>query len=149
MSLSERFVEESPDYKCPECDFTLYIPVAEMDVTVLGLYSDSRFPGRCLLALKEHCEDLVDLSTQTVVRMYEDVRRAAAAIRKTTGAQRINYAVLGNVEPHLHFHLIPRAADSDPLPGQPPWNGTLEDEPLTATAIDELVNSLLTFLEAH
>jgi diadenosine tetraphosphate (Ap4A) HIT family hydrolase len=32
-------------------------------------------------------------------------------VLQVTGARRINYEILGNVEPALHVHVIPRRAD--------------------------------------
>ena len=36
------------------------------------------------------------------------------AVLEATGAERINYEILGNVEPALHAHVIPRHASEDP-----------------------------------
>jgi diadenosine tetraphosphate (Ap4A) HIT family hydrolase len=40
-----------------------------------------------------------------------DMARLGDALLKVTDALRINYAILGNVEPALHAHVIPRYAD--------------------------------------
>ena len=40
-----------------------------------------------------------------------DMARLGDALLQVTGAARINYELLGNVEPALHAHLIPRYAD--------------------------------------
>ena len=40
-----------------------------------------------------------------------DMARVGDALLKATAAQRINYAILGNLEPALHAHLIPRYQD--------------------------------------
>lgn len=37
-----------------------------------------------------------------------DTFRAGDAVMATTGAYRINYETLGNVDPSLHTHIIPR-----------------------------------------
>jgi diadenosine tetraphosphate (Ap4A) HIT family hydrolase len=56
-----------------------------------------------------------------------------------TGAERINYEILGNVEPALHAHVIPRHAAEDPeLRKKPVW---LHDW-TTATAVDAVALSL-------
>ena len=41
----------------------------------------------------------------------QDLARLGDAVLKVTGAERINYAILGNLEPALHAHVIPRYAD--------------------------------------
>jgi len=40
-----------------------------------------------------------------------DMTRVGDALLKVTGAARINYAILGNLEPALHAHVIPRYAE--------------------------------------
>ncbi|HWZ61944.1 MAG TPA: hypothetical protein VNX02_02900 [Steroidobacteraceae bacterium] len=40
-----------------------------------------------------------------------DMARLGDALLETTGAVRINYAMLGNEEPALHAHVIPRYRD--------------------------------------
>ena len=58
---------------------------------------------------------------------------------KLTGAARINYAILGNQEPALHAHVIPRYADEpDKLRTSHPWAYNWEAAPLfdRATYLD-------------
>src|SRR5947207_10923186 len=40
-----------------------------------------------------------------------DMTRLGDAFLKVTGAARINYVILGNLEPALHAHVIPRYID--------------------------------------
>jgi diadenosine tetraphosphate (Ap4A) HIT family hydrolase len=41
-------------------------------------------------------------------RFLADMARLGDAVLAVTGAERINYEILGNVEPALHAHVIPR-----------------------------------------
>ena len=51
-----------------------------------------------------------------------DLARLGDAVLAVTGAVRINYAILGNLEPALHAHVIPRYADEpEPLRSLHPW----------------------------
>ena len=55
-----------------------------------------------------------DLNTLTGGRRTDylaDMARLGDAVLRVTGAERINYEILGNVEPALHAHVIPRFAD--------------------------------------
>ncbi|WP_435748741.1 HIT family protein [Microbacterium sp. PMB16] len=90
----------------------------------MGLYSDARFPGRCIVTLNEHAEHLEDLPPDTVSSFMINVAMASRALKIATGASRINVAVLGNQEGHVHAHLIPRYPDSEPLPHKAPWEDT-------------------------
>lgn len=107
---------------CPECNFDLYIPVAELSVSRLGLYPDSRYFGRCLLVLNEHHEAFEELPEDLMLSYMVDVRKSIHAIKGITGSQRVNLAVLGNREPHVHAHLIPRYAEQEEFPDCSPWN---------------------------
>src|SRR6185312_12602062 len=75
----------------------------------------------------------------------QDLARLGDAVLKVTGAERINYAILGNVEPALHAHVIPRYADEpDKLRTAHPWAYDWEAAPLfERTANQELAEALL------
>jgi diadenosine tetraphosphate (Ap4A) HIT family hydrolase len=40
-----------------------------------------------------------------------DVQRASRALRQLSAVERVNVAILGNREPHVHAYLIPRRPD--------------------------------------
>ena len=52
----------SDEWSCGVCGFDLWLPVAVkgLKVTHLGMYSDARFPGRCLV-LNDHYEGMEDM----------------------------------------------------------------------------------------
>jgi diadenosine tetraphosphate (Ap4A) HIT family hydrolase len=51
-----------------------------------------------------------------------DMARLGDALLKVTQALRINYAILGNLEPALHAHVIPRYSDEpEALRTTHPW----------------------------
>lgn len=137
-----------PPYRCGACGFELWLTVTGLAVSTLGLYDDARFPGRCLLALDEHADDFSMLPRSLRERYLDDVQRAAQAITAVTGAGRINYAVLGNVEEHVHFHLIPRGRAGDPVPRKAPWAHPDPVHPLPAEEKQELIAALSAALRA-
>ncbi|MBM4107502.1 MAG: HIT family protein [Phycisphaerae bacterium] len=100
-----------------------------------ALLGDNQGPrGWCVLVLKEHAEHVADLTADRQARLWDDVRHTAAAQRAVFGPVRINYECLGNLVPHVHWHLIPRHAD-DPQPRDPVWlwprerqAGSMKDE---------------------
>lgn len=112
---------DTRDYECASCGFKLWLPIAPLSVSHLGLYDDGRYPGRSILVLNEHYEDLVDLPVGLMADFVADVQKAGRAIKNAVHAVRMNYAVLGNVAPHVHFHLIPRQVEGDPAPKRAPW----------------------------
>jgi len=129
-------------YECSECGFRLFLPIARLSMSTLGLYDDARFPGRCLLVFHDHVEDLTELSTAAATGFLWDMRVAAAVIRQVTAADHINYAILGNAEPHLHAHLIPRNRKADPVPRQSPWSHPEPSRPLPETERDSIIHRI-------
>lgn len=113
----------SDTWACDVCGFELWYPIDApmLRVSQLGLYNEDRFPGRVLLVLTEHQEHLDKLPGQVLSAFWSDAALVGGILRRVTNALRVNYAVLGNAQPHLHAHLIPRL-DTDPLPTRPPWN---------------------------
>ena len=108
----------------------LWHPLVDLTVSTLGLYDDARYPGRCLLVLHEHVEDMTSMPNDLACALLGDARRAGFAIQQAVQADRINYAVLGNVVPHMHYHLVPRRWQIDPAPGLSPWQTSEPVRPL-------------------
>ena len=68
-------------------------------------------PGYCLL-LADPVVDSPNVLNEADRILYSlDVLRIGDALLKITGAYRINYMTLANLEPSLHTHIIPRFWD--------------------------------------
>jgi diadenosine tetraphosphate (Ap4A) HIT family hydrolase len=65
-------------------------------------------PGYCLLLPDPVVRDLNALPEGRRAAFLGDMARLGDAVLAVTGAERINYELLGNVEPALHAHVIPR-----------------------------------------
>ncbi|HTV79699.1 MAG TPA: HIT domain-containing protein [Steroidobacteraceae bacterium] len=62
------------------------------------------------------------LGAQERSQFLVDMARLGDALLKVTNALRINYAILGNQEPALHAHVMPRYADEpESLRSSHPW----------------------------
>lgn len=68
-------------------------------------------PGYCVFLADPVVAQINDLAEAARVQYSLDVLRAGDAILAATGAARMNYETLGNSEPALHTHLIPRYAN--------------------------------------
>lgn len=122
------------DYSCEDCGFELFLPIQRMPNSRLGLYDDARFPGRCILSLRDHYEHLEDVPLDLSMRFMEVIQHCAAGIRRATGCDRVNVAILGNAVPHVHAHLIPRFGDREALPRKSPWDDPRTRQPLGESA---------------
>ena len=78
--------------------------------------------GYCLLLPDPVVADLNALTGDARRQFLDDMTRLGDAVLAVTGAERINYEILGNVEPALHAHVIPRHSSEDPaLRIKPVW----------------------------
>jgi diadenosine tetraphosphate (Ap4A) HIT family hydrolase len=71
-------------------------------------------PGYALLLPDPVVPDLNALEGRARQQFLDDMARLGDAVLAVTGAERVNYEILGNVEPALHAHVIPRYAWEPP-----------------------------------
>jgi diadenosine tetraphosphate (Ap4A) HIT family hydrolase len=67
--------------------------------------------GYCLLLPDPVVPNLNALVGDARARFLSDMATLGDAVLAVTGALRINYTMLGNLEPALHAHVIPRYVD--------------------------------------
>jgi diadenosine tetraphosphate (Ap4A) HIT family hydrolase len=78
--------------------------------------------GYCLLLPDPVVPTLNDLDPSGREKFLRDMGIIGDAVLEVTGAARINYEILGNSEPALHVHIIPRYdAEPDDLRRGPAW----------------------------
>jgi diadenosine tetraphosphate (Ap4A) HIT family hydrolase len=78
--------------------------------------------GYCLLLPDPVVPTLNDLDGPGRVKFLQDMVLIGDAILEVTGASRINYEILGNSEPALHVHILPRYdAEPNDLRRGPVW----------------------------
>jgi diadenosine tetraphosphate (Ap4A) HIT family hydrolase len=85
--------------------------VSEFNSSYLILGEHQYFKGYCVLIHKECVEDITDMNSEGQSRYLSELMMAAQKIKTFFKADRINYSCLGNVVPHLHFHIFPRYKD--------------------------------------
>ena len=94
--------------------------IADCGLATASLHADQFFRGWTVLVLQHHVTELFQLSREARSALIEEVSRAAAALHATFQPIKVNYACLGNVLPHLHWHVIPRLV-GDPAPREAVW----------------------------
>ena len=105
-------------------------------------------PGYCLLLPDPVVVHLNDFSGHARTQFLLDMAEAGDALLAVTGAVRINYEMLGNLEPALHAHLVPRFADEpDALRTKPvwfyDWNTARAFDPKLDRAVQDSVRRIL------
>jgi diadenosine tetraphosphate (Ap4A) HIT family hydrolase len=97
------------------------------------LVQDSEYPGYCRVILNAHVSEMTDLAYDERMRLMEVVFTVEAALRAAMNPHKVNLASLGNMTPHLHWHVIPRFA-SDPHFPHPIWATRQRESALTPPA---------------
>ena len=114
------------DPKCEMCaavaDPTRFDPAAVVwhfphSLALLGPWQF--YTGYCALLCREHATELSQLGPRRAAYL-DEMATLAAAIEACFRPHKLNYELLGNQIPHLHWHLFPRSAD-DPERLQPVW----------------------------
>ena len=78
--------------------------------------------GYCLLLPDPVVPHLNALTGAARHQFLSDMAAAGDAVLHVSGAARINYELLGNLEPALHAHIIPRFTDEEAaLRSKPIW----------------------------
>jgi diadenosine tetraphosphate (Ap4A) HIT family hydrolase len=80
------------------------------------LVAEADYPGFCRVILNAHVKEMTDLPEADRTRLMRVVFAVEAAVREVLQPDKINLASLGNMVPHLHWHVIPRFADDRHFP---------------------------------
>ena len=84
------------------------LSIADLSVSRFIADRNTCLKGHCCLVLKPHAIELYELSEVDAAAFMRDVKIASLALKKVTGAVKLNYEIHGNTIPHLHMHLWPR-----------------------------------------
>ena len=106
--------------------------------------------GYCILSSEPVVASINDLLPEARSVFLLDMVKIGDAILKVTDAFRINYAIMGNSQPVLHAHIVPRYMwEPDELRKGLPWDhpdifaeATKFDAKRDQTLVDELRNIL-------
>ena len=121
---------------CELCDSPGGETLWHDDFCRVVLVADPDYPGFCRVILNQHVSEMTDLETGARERLMRVVFAAEAAVRRVMRPGKINLASLGNMVPHLHWHVIPRFADDRHFPnslwGEPQRTGAARQTPRAA-----------------
>lgn len=91
--------------------------LAQTDAWTVLLRPKQPTLGSLVLVCREPVLAFADVSPQAYAEMRGVVRRIEATLREVVAYERINYLMLMMVDPHVHFHVIPR------YEGSRQWDG--------------------------
>ena len=86
------------------------------------------FPGFCRVIWRQHVPEMGDLLPRQREHIMKIVFLTEMAVRRLMRPDKINLASLGNMTPHLHWHVIPRWQDDSHFPA-PIWAAPRREQP--------------------
>ncbi len=66
------------------------------------------YQGYCILACRQHATELSQLDDETRLNFLDEMCLLAKAVEDCFEPRKLNYEMLGNQTPHMHWHIIPR-----------------------------------------
>ena len=94
--------------------------VAELKSCYVILGDQQFYRGYCVLLAKLHATELYLMPAEAASLLSAEMRLVAEAIATVVKPWKMNYECLGNSEPHVHWHLLPRY-ENDELRRGPIW----------------------------
>jgi diadenosine tetraphosphate (Ap4A) HIT family hydrolase len=113
---------------CPLCDTPGGTLLWQDDVCRIVLADEPDYPGFLRVILNAHVSEMTDLPAGGQQALMRVVLATEAALREVMAPDKVNLASLGNVVPHLHWHVIPRFADDPHFPN-PVWGAKQRSTP--------------------
>jgi diadenosine tetraphosphate (Ap4A) HIT family hydrolase len=105
--------------ECPLCQAPGGEPVWEdhlCRVVRVGGTEGESFAGYCRVVWHSHVAEMTDLDAGNRRHLMNVVFAVEMALRSLLAPDKINLATLGNLVPHLHWHIIPRWHDDSHYP---------------------------------
>jgi diadenosine tetraphosphate (Ap4A) HIT family hydrolase len=115
--------------------------IVEMERCYVLLNRDQFFPGYTFVFTKDHVTELFRLDRESRSEVMEEVTSTAAALYSLFKPDKINYELLGNMVPHMHWHLVPRYRN-DQLWPRPIWADPHEEVILSPAAYAERIEQI-------
>jgi diadenosine tetraphosphate (Ap4A) HIT family hydrolase len=118
---------------CPLCDAPGGTALWRDEFCRVVRADEPDYPGFLRVILDAHVKEMTDLPAADQQALMRVVFAVEAALREVMAPDKINLASLGNVVPHLHWHVIPRFADDPHFPN-PVWGARQGSTPHAAPA---------------
>ena len=115
--------------------------ITEWPHHVWRLSDDQTWPGWSILVLRKHVTEIFEMAPEERAAAIEEVSRASKILKVAFAAVKMNIELLGNMEPHVHWHIVPRRTD-DPAWNRPIWTYAHQPRTLTSREHDSVVDRI-------
>jgi diadenosine tetraphosphate (Ap4A) HIT family hydrolase len=116
---------------CPLCDAPGGEILWQHDFCRVVLADEPDHPGFLRVILNAHVKEMTDLVPAERSRLMMMVCKTEQIVRDVMQPDKVNLASLGNLVPHLHWHVIPRFVDDPHFPNAV-WGAKLRESPHAA-----------------
>ena len=82
--------------------------VEDLETGYVVLGDAQHFKGYTLFLYKDHVHELSELDQIEKIKFLAEMAAVGEAVANTFDCEKMNYELLGNGDPHLHWHLFPR-----------------------------------------
>lgn len=96
------------------------VAVASLALSELRLMNDARYPWLILVPRRAGLREFADLREHDQPSLLAEIRRCCDLLRTLHAPTRINIAMIGNLVPQLHAHVVARFDDDEAWP-RPVW----------------------------
>jgi diadenosine tetraphosphate (Ap4A) HIT family hydrolase len=126
----DRMISDLAAQECPHCLRIKQADAGTLDTLVhqtprsIVIAGDHQFfPGYCVVIARKHIREMHDMPGTDASELFGDVLKVGSLIAAGFKSFKMNYASLGNVHEHLHWHVIPRQHD-EPDFRDHPWKNS-------------------------
>ena len=101
---------------CALCSSQKYPIIWANNLLRIVLINDQNYRGYCRVDLINHVKEMADLDEETRNEFMGVIFKTEKIIKEYLQPDKINLASLGNITPHLHWHIIPRYLSDSHFP---------------------------------
>jgi len=125
--------------------------VIKLKTGFVFLINSKYYPGYTIFSCLKHKNEIFDLPNDFKKQFLLEMSVVAEAVNKVFSPKKINYELLGNLDSHLHWHIIPRYKN-DPNITKSVWGDyikvkSLKKEPPSKQKISELKKEVESILK--
>lgn len=106
---------------------------------------DEYYPGYIRLILNKHVAEMTDIDAKNAHIVFSALLIIENYMHEILNPDKINLASLGNMIPHLHWHIIPRYKNDRHFPN-PIWGNITNAHYQVSNHLRELEKKLITSL---
>lgn len=113
--------------------------VCDLDFCSVLFEDNKNYPWIFLVPRQENVKNMLDLPTPARLQLMREIERAEMAMNKLFKPDQTNVAMIGNMTPQLHVHIICR------FKNDPAWPATVWSEqavPYEPTEKQALINKI-------